>query len=245
MDTTKWLMAPESWRENKGDPGFSDQRLANIQFAASLQAAGQAGIVTNRAASAMAARLLVSDQASDGSWPVEAGNPVGSPATYGTALATFMALAVLEDAGDPEFAAAVHAAEQWLGKLSPGNVPAAATILMVFGETDSKFANQQVQLALDYLQGARTTDGAWGPYRNSRAEIFDTAMVLLALNKVRAEPGVMDMILCGRRFLITQQSPDGSWEPTTRPSGGHSYAQKISATAWATIALMETAPGHQ
>jgi hypothetical protein len=34
--------------------------------------------------------------------------------------------------------------------------------------------------------------------------------------------------------------PDGSWPETTRPAGQESYAQRISTTAWATLALIET-----
>ena len=30
-DTTAWLAEPQLWDKNKGDPGFSDQRLANLQ----------------------------------------------------------------------------------------------------------------------------------------------------------------------------------------------------------------------
>jgi hypothetical protein len=39
-DTTAWLSKPSRWSENKGDPAFSDKRLANIQFAAALVEAG-------------------------------------------------------------------------------------------------------------------------------------------------------------------------------------------------------------
>src|SRR5262245_47892110 len=34
-DTTEWVKRPARWDDNKGDPGFSDKRLADIQFAAS------------------------------------------------------------------------------------------------------------------------------------------------------------------------------------------------------------------
>ncbi|MEX0713581.1 MAG: hypothetical protein WD278_14585 [Pirellulales bacterium] len=40
---------------------------------------------------------------------------------------------------------------------------------------------------------------------------------------------------------MDQQLEDGSWPETTRPAGGQSYAQRISTTAWATIALLATA----
>src|SRR5262245_20033920 len=44
-DTTRWVTQPDRWEHNRGDPGFSDQRLANIQFAASLLAAMESGDV--------------------------------------------------------------------------------------------------------------------------------------------------------------------------------------------------------
>ena len=48
------------------------------------------------------------------------------------------------------------------------------------------------------------------------------------------------MIVRGRAFLLTQQQPDGSWIETTRPPGNVSYAQRISTTGWATLALLAT-----
>ena len=42
----------------------------------------------------------------------------------------------------------------------------------------------------------------------------------------------------GRDFLIRDQLPDGSWPETTRPAQQESYAQRISTTAWAVLALM-------
>src|SRR5580704_3046901 len=35
-DTTRWLLAPAKWDTNRDNPGFSDKKLARIQFAAAL-----------------------------------------------------------------------------------------------------------------------------------------------------------------------------------------------------------------
>ena len=51
-------------------------------------------------------------------------------------------------------------------------------------------------------------------------------------------PGAAEMIRRGRGFLIQEQNPDGSWPETTRPPGAESYAQRISTTGWATLALL-------
>jgi len=241
VETTAWLAQPESWHENKGDPGFSDQRLANIQFAASMLAAIGSGFMTNQEAVLTAARLLIEDQDANGSWSIEPGNPIGSPATYGTALATLMAINTLKVAGSENAVHSVRAAERWLSRIPVTSVPAAATTLLAFAGRHSATEGTRIELALSFLSEARTSEGAWGPYAGSPAEVFDTSLALLALDSVRASRGVSAMIQEGRRFLLAQQLSDGSWAATTCPSGGHSYAQRISTTAWATMALIQTA----
>src|SRR6266849_6202510 len=54
-DTTAWVSDPGRWDTNRGNPAFSDKKLARIQFAASLAAAFDAGVVKDRAAFARAA----------------------------------------------------------------------------------------------------------------------------------------------------------------------------------------------
>src|SRR5262249_9422591 len=81
-ETTAWLAQPDRWEHNKGDPGFSDQRLANIQFGAALRAAYESGRATDRRPLQAAARKVCADQAADGAWHIEPRNSVGSPATY-------------------------------------------------------------------------------------------------------------------------------------------------------------------
>src|SRR5579885_2425391 len=44
-DTTRWLLRPEGWDKNGGEGPFSDKKLARLQFAASLVAADEAGLV--------------------------------------------------------------------------------------------------------------------------------------------------------------------------------------------------------
>ena len=65
-------------------------------------------------------------------------------------------------------------------------------------------------------------------------------VVLLALRELRHEPGIDVLIQRGRNFLTSQQNSDGSWPATTRPPGSVSYAQLISTTGWAILALLET-----
>jgi len=254
-DTTAWVTRPDRWEHNKGDPGFSDKRLANIQFAASLLAASEAGKVKDRRPLQEAARKVAADQDADGTWPVELQNAVGSPATYGTTLATYMALKTLQDADPTGASEAIRKAEAWLRRARPGNVLAAATLLLAETRESSARSlpktrashslysltlNSTVQECLNLIRRAQTRDGGWGPYTDSPPEPFDTAVVLLALQEARLATDVDEMIQRGRGFLAAQQLADGSWPATTRPPGGDSYAQRVSTTGWATLALLGT-----
>ncbi len=239
-DTSSWLARPNGWKNNKGDPGFSDKRLANIQFGAALLAAIEAGHVSDRRSLALAASLIKADQEADGSWPIDVGNAPGSPATYGTPLATWTALVTLEAAGILATREPAEKAKRWLSQARLHNLPAVAARLLAAAGESGQLALLRRQECLTFIRRAQTVDGGWGPYQDSPSEPFDTAVVLLALAKVRHELGIEECIQRGRSFLAAQQSSDGSWPATTRPTGGDSYAQKMSTSSWATLALLAT-----
>ena len=240
-DTTAWVAQPNRWEHNKGDPGFSDQRLANIQFAAALLAAVDAGRTAGPQPLQAAARKVAADQGADGAWHIEPRNAVGSPATYGTTLATYMAWRTLKRAGPAGTGdAAIRRAEQWLRQVRPDNVLAAATLLLALRDDSEPSATARREEWLALIRRGQTREGGWGPYVDAPAEPFDTAVVLLALTELRTAGDVDGMIRAGRSFLAGRQSPDGSWPATTRPPGGNSYAQRVSTTGWATLALLAT-----
>ena len=64
--------------------------------------------------------------------------------------------------------------------------------------------------------------------------------MLLALEPLRKEKEVAAMLKRGRAYLLAVQEEDGSWPETTRPAGSVSYAQRISTSGWATLALLAT-----
>ena len=233
-DTTDWATHPERWEHNQGDPGFSDQRLADLQFASAL-AASPAGKIS-KSQNKLAARKVARGQAPDGSWPIDTANAVGSPTTYGATLATYMAWTFLKEVSAPEIIPSVQRAAAKLNTIPLDSVPDAAVRLKYLADRKAPAdAN-----ALNFLRRAQTSDGGWGPYADSPPEAFDTALALLALSRIRAEADVSMLVGRGREFLFKTQLADGSWPATTRPSGGQSYAQQMSTTAWATMALLET-----
>ena len=126
---------------------------------------------------------------------------------------------MLETAGPETFADAIARATRWLSSTEPASVTdAAALLLAVPTRADCR----------TMLLHAQTSDGGWGPQPGMPAEPFDTALAILALGK-------SDAAESGRAFLLKSQDSFGAWPETTRPSGGVSYAERISTAAWVNI----------
>ena len=232
-DTLAWLATPEKWDSNHGDPSISDKKLARMQFAVALGeavAAGLAGPDLLR----KAARLLTLDQSPDGAWRTEGAEAgLGSPVTWGLALATSLASRVASQAGFDE---AAGKARQWFLAFEPRtHMDLAATALALADGIQPQAAQKRAYCVKTLAQG-QNQDGGWGPHSASPSEVFDTALAILAL----ARAGLPAAVERGRDFLVRSQLESGGWPETTRPSGGRSYAQHVSTTAWATLALIDS-----
>jgi hypothetical protein len=239
LDTSRWLSRPEGWDHNGGDGPSSDKRLARVQFAWALADAVRAGRVRDRGPLERAARRLADDQAADGSWPLEGNDAVGSPATYGRPLLTFAAREALRAADPARYRDAIDRADRWLLRQPATNTPDATAVLSAAALSDRPEAGACRRRVLDVLRKGQSADGGWGPFPDAPPEPFDTAVALLALNRLPdPPPDVRAMITRGRAYLAASQNPDGSWPETTRPPGGESYAQRLSTTGWATLALL-------
>lgn len=239
-DTSNWLTRPEKWDKIGDEAGSSDKNLARIQFAAALVDALDAGVITNQEVLGKAAIHVAENQKPDGSWQVDAPGNVGSPATYGPCLATCLARRTLLKADPKRYLAAIDKANRWFERVPVKNVLDAAAVLQALADLSTSDASAQRRHCLNLIRKGESKESGWGPYANSAPEPFDTAVVLLALSRYPKEPGVKETMQRGRAFLIKSQQEDGSWLETTRPAGAQSYAQRISTTAWATMALLAT-----
>ena len=242
--TTAWLARPEGWENNGGKAEFSDKKLAAIQFAAALLAAIETGALegnsqATREALLSASKKVAAEQDKDGAWRIDAEGVLGSPVTYGPVLASATSLRVLRRADPKSYAKQLAAGELWLLELRPKAMPDAAAVLLGIADSGAK-AERRIAASLDLLAKGQDKSGGWGPYANSPPEPFDTALVLLALAELRDRTGVREQIARGRNYLIDVQLKDGSWIETTRPPGAESYAQRLSTTGWATLALLAT-----
>jgi len=235
-DTTQWVAQPEQWGSNKGLPAFSDRGLARIQFAASLTEAIDAGQVKDRAALVRAAESLLPDQLADGSWQKDSSATLGSPAAYGRFLATYMARRTLEKSKSPRVREAIARADAWFRQAKPAAVMEAAVQILALEDRGEEWRS-----SVEFLREAQNPNGGWGPYRHAPSEAFDTALAVMALTAVKNRvPESAPWITRGRDWLLLAQLPSGAWTETTRPAGAQSYAQHISTSGWATLALLTT-----
>ncbi len=241
VDTTAWLIRPSGWNDNGGKAGVSDKRLARVAFASSLATAIRTGHHRDRGVLQTAAIRLARDQDEDGSWRLDGEPSPGSPAAYGRSVATLLAREVLSTADPDRFRASIVRADAWLLRREPSAVADASVVLMIPAPSTSRDGPKRRRQALDYLARAQGEDGGWGPFATSPPETFDTALAMLGLARSGdSSARVQRAIARGRAFLVEQQSDDGSWPETTRPPGGTSYAQRLSTTGWATLALLAT-----
>lgn len=248
QQTVEWLSLPEKWDRNGGRGPFIDKRLARIEFSAALAVATDSGAVRDRRVLTSSAQMIADEQQLDGSWIIDGPDTLGTPATLGRPLATWMARETLRICDSIEHAAAIEQADRWLRNRALETTLDAAVRLLLPPDPTSSSDRAGRSRAIALLQRGRSEDGGWGPYTTSSPEPFDTAIAILGLSRARqnaGDKGVDDLLNQARTYLINAQQPDGSWLETTRPSGGESYAQRISTTGWALIAMLELLDSHR
>jgi hypothetical protein len=241
-DTLQWLAKPKSWDNNRGDQPFNDEALARLQFSLALLDALETGRFRDRQPLRDAVTILAARQGADGSWSIGPEEPPGSPTTLGPVLATAECRRMLASADATRYREPIRRAEAWLRCKSAKTVLDAAAILLALEKADDEAATTQRKACLEVLRRGVSSDGGWGPYINSASEVFDTGLVLLALSKQPKTDAIRAWIRQGRLYLTKTQQADGSWPETTRPTGGVSYAERLSTTGWALRALLATRP---
>ena len=247
-DTLAFLKQPATWDQNKAPSGFDDKTLAKIQFASALAVAERHGKAASTDLEA-AAKLLVAEQKPDGSWQLDNSQSLGSPATYGTLIATWSARTSLIASGMQPDNFTIVQADRWIRGGTPENVLDASGTILALELASDVMAENLRRTSLSILRTGQAPDGGWGPYVTAAPQVFDTAIAVLALSQLDVEPRLArsayrpeelkEAIAKGRKFIASQQRPDGSWPETTRPANQESYAQRISTTAWALLALLQ------
>lgn len=247
-DTLAFLKQPSRWDQNKAQPGFDDKTLAKIQFASVLAVAERHGKAASTDLEA-AAKLLVADQKPDGSWTLDSSQSLGSPVNYGTLIATWSARSTLIASGMQPDNFTIVQADRWIRGLTPENVLDASATLLAIELSGDVMAENLRRASLSILRTGQAPSGGWGPYVTAASQVFDTALAVLALSVLDTEPRLArsayrpeelrEAIAKGKKYIASEQRPDGSWPETTRPAHQESYAQRISTTGWALLALLQ------
>ncbi len=247
--TLQFLQKPGAWDENKTRKGDDDKPLARLQFAAALAAAGATDLRPSEALVA-AADLIDDDQQADGSWPGVADGARGTAVTWGAALATTMARPTLIAAGREPDHFSVAQIDRWLRTVTVTNVLDAGAVVMGLGTEMDVMATRQRGRSLDFLRSTQAGNGGWPPEAGGEPAAFETAIAILGLSQLSRDPrlartafgeeNLRQALERGRAFLGATQQQDGSWREAGSP-GGESYAERISTTAWALMAILDGA----
>lgn len=241
------LREPEHESQSAESSPYEDPVLADLQFSAALATACATGAIEERAPLVRAAVRLGEHVAEDGRYLVVPERVTGAPVTWGNTLATVMTERVLRLADTPDLRPLADRCRHALLAARPERSLDAAALLLRFADPAADEAEEGAECVAhctQLLAASAASSGGFGPFVRSPAEVFDTAVVLLALEAVRRS-GAQDeksLALAARiepaiDWMIRQQEPDGSFVETTRPSGGVSLAQRVSTTAWALTAL--------
>jgi len=246
-DTLAFLRQPAKWDQNRAPDGVDDKQLARVQFASALALAERHGNAASADIEA-AAKLLVADQHADGSWTLDRSQSIASPATYGTIIATWSARITLISSGMQPDNFTIVQADRWIRGITVENVIDAAGTVLALDLASDVMAENLRRTSLSIIRNGQSPDGGWGPYVTAKPQVFDTAMSVLALSLLNVEPRLArstyrpeelkEAIAKGKAYLVSQQRADGSWPETTRPADQESYAQRISTTGWALLALL-------
>lgn len=113
-----------------------------------------------------------------------------------------------------------------------------AKVFRAAGRTESaqraeRYLAAQASWRMAAILQSQAGNGSW------KGEPYDTALAILRLRESQDRASVREAIDRGRAYLRKTQLGPGGWPATTRPSGGHSYAQHISTTAWCLMALLD------
>lgn len=196
---------------------------------------------------------LVRHQEADGSWAWSLAPPANRmpPLFESDEVATLLADLVLRPhvPADPNEPSAVrdslNKAADWLAKTPPTDTTQAAAFRLLL-KVQAGEAAEALKADIDQFLSRQNADGGWGQLRELPSDAYATGQALYVLNRLGVTND-REPILRGLAFLVATQKEDGSWPMTPRAQPGETRtgnAVPITylGSAWATLALMRTAP---
>jgi N-acyl-D-amino-acid deacylase len=201
------------------------------------------------------AEMLAKRQRPDGGWNTLDNRP---PQAWSRVTATAVAVEALKAyasaARQPDTAARVARARQWLLAVTPRDTE--ERVFQILGATQAAADPKDLVPLRSALLAEQRADGGWAQLASRQSDAYATGGALVALFACGVRPGD-PAFQRGISYLLDTQSEDGSWHVRTRmheqqlvspphfdTGFPHGADQIISAmgTAWAVRALLRTLP---
>ena len=200
--------------------------------------------------SAAVSNYLLNTQAELQHWRHRGSRPPTSGSDF---TATYVALRALHHFGaddqQEQIAKRRDQVAEWLS-----STPAIETEDFVFKLSSLQYVNSEPQAIVDAaaaLLDLQRDDGGWGQKADMSSDAYSTGSAISALIRDGQTPTTNASIVKGIEYLLANQLDDGTWHVVTRAKPVQVYFESdfphgkdqfisISATAWSTLALLQT-----
>lgn len=151
----------------------------------------------------------------------------------------------------PQIKARIKQAQEWLLNLKPDSTEERVFQLRSFLYLDIE--ESIIKAAIEELIQMQNVDGGWSQLPTMKSDAYATGTVLVALLRSGQVSTDHPVIARGSKYLIDSQQPDGSWHVASRAKPFQTYFEtgyphekdqfiSVTASSWATVALLLTLP---
>jgi hypothetical protein len=194
---------------------------------------------------------ILKEQAEDGRWNCRSDRPPSESSDFTT---TYVAVRALNRfAGEDRQSVVADSFERasvWLRDTKPRDTEDRVFRLLSFDYVDAD--PPTVDSAIAGLSQSQREDGGWSQTDELESDAYATSIAMYALSRFGVDRQ-SDSWQLGLRFLLDQQHHDGSWHVVSRSKPFQKYFESgfphgqdqfisTTATAWATIVLVESLP---
>jgi len=212
----------------------------------------EAGSHTPDETTAAVTSFLLKYQSDMNHWRHRGNRPPSSGSDFTT---TYVALRGLDAFGTKEQAAKIDvrkkSVREWLLKEAARDTEDRVFRLRSLIYADAP--QQSIQAAVQELIDSQRSEGGWAQTADMKSDAYAAATVIVALVQAGGLTTEHFAVRRGLRYLLDTQQDDGSWHVTTRAKPFQTYYESgfpheqdqfisISATAWATLALLQAQP---
>ena len=181
------------------------------------------------------------DQLEDGSWHAW---PNSRPPFFGPSDEIMSGLATLaaSSSSNETIRSVRDRGVRWLAESKTDDDPQSLAIRLIIWTRIQKPEEERRQL-IQRIEQRQKADGGWSQSPDMESDAWATGQAMYALTEAGMKPNELT-ISRGKKFLMQNQKPDGSWPMTSRPiaPGGAASTSLIpiigAGSAWAVMGLV-------